>query len=260
MNLFKITLLSSLVTFSSCNKQTAAEKESDATSIDDVNSAIEEMQAQNKKELDETGMVEANSKQLDKVISATERLKGSDTDEARLYQIIGKHMKVMQSKLAEFEKEQEGLEEALDLSSLKEKNDAADRIKKLNRAILANKKFKKYATQDYYNNVMREVESTDLPKQVKNDFRKGFEGNGKKDRQVRLVKIIRDSEVEVCQIFKKQLTLLNDNTDKWTWNSESEEVIISDTDIETEYNSNVEALQAAVQVQMDAQRKAIKGQ
>jgi len=258
MNIFKITLLSSLVILNSCNKQSKEEKANESEAIEDVQAALDEMQKHNKKEIEENGMLDSNSKQLDKIISATDKLKGGESDEARLYQIIGKHMKVMQSRLARFEKDQQGVEEAIDLSTLHQQKNVAERIKLLDKAIKANQEFKKYATDEYYTNILKEVEATDLPSRAKKEFRVGFEGGGKKDKQIALIKIIRDTEIVVCETFKKQLTLLNDNMDKWSWDANTESVNITDPEVEKQYNANTAVIQDAAQKQFKTQREAVR--
>lgn len=254
MNIFKITLLGSLIVLNSCNKQTKAEKADERKKIDEVYSEFEAINEQSKKKIEEEGYYESDSTKLDKIISATDKLKDSETDEARLFKILGAEMKVMKSKMVEFEQEQVGVIEALDLSTLKEQKNFEERIKLLDKAIKANQKFKEYATVTYYKNIIASANATDLPDQVKKNFRLGIESGGKKDKQVKFTNIIRDSEIELCETFKDQINLLKDNVDTWTWNADTELVDISDPEVEKKYNANITELQVASKRQVDAQK------
>ena len=58
MNIFKITLLGSLIVLNSCNKQTKAEKADERKKIDEVYSEFEAINEQSKKKIEEDAFVE----------------------------------------------------------------------------------------------------------------------------------------------------------------------------------------------------------
>ncbi len=134
----------------------------------------------------------------------------------------------------------------------------AARIKMLDKVIVANEEFKIYATDDYYNNILKDVAATDLSTKIKRQFRLGFENGGKKNKQIALVKIIRNSEIEVCRLFRNQLILLDDNMENWSWDSATENIQFTDQNLQEKYNVISNSLQTAVEKQVSAQREAFQ--